>query len=93
MVAKVKQLNPSPPDDDWHLSLLELLHCDLQRVSLALQLNHHGRAHRDLERARAQNARALVLRHVRRRSAFGVGDLGTNWRLMVKLKCSFVLIL
>ena len=49
-------------DDDWDLPLLELLHGDLQRVRLALQLNHHRRAHRDLQRARPQHPRSLVLK-------------------------------
>ena len=39
-------------DDDGDLPLLELLHGDLQRVRLALQLHHHRRAHCDLQGAR-----------------------------------------
>ncbi len=37
------------PDDEGDLSLLELLHGDLERVRLALELHHHRGAHRDLE--------------------------------------------
>ena len=50
------------PDDDGDLPLLELLHGDLQRVRLALELHHHRRAHRDLQRARPQHPRTLVLK-------------------------------
>ena len=35
-----------PPDDDGYLPLLELLHGDLQGVSLTLELHHDGGAPR-----------------------------------------------
>ena len=50
-----------PPHDDGDLALLQLLHRDLQRVRLALQLDHDRGAHGDLQRPRPQHPRPLVL--------------------------------
>lgn len=47
-------------DDDRDLALLQLLHGNLQRVRLSIQLHHHWRAHRDLQRSRAQHPCSLI---------------------------------
>lgn len=64
-----------PPNHQRDLLLLQLLCRNLQRIRHALDINQDRRISTDLQRTRAQDPRALVLCHVRRRRALVVGYL------------------
>lgn len=61
--ANLLSVRKIPTNNERDLLLPQLLDGDLQRIRLALEVDQHRRVHADLQRARAQDARPLVLGH------------------------------